>query len=336
MEAGNIALDASGLRFDPAWQKLITQSNMPPTPYHEDVFGIRAWSEPLLFQIFRMAPYPAEVEETKTEHDGPDGTFKFTVSRFATAAHRAPLGDGEPARPAVLYLHGGGMISCTVETFRPAIARNVAATGVQFFGVDYPRAPEHPAPAAVNAAFEALKWLSSHAAEMGIDPARIIVMGDSAGGGLAAGTAIMARDQGLSPPVAKQVLIYPMLDDRTSYPEDAPIIKFLNWTTRQNTLSWDAYIGADKRGKEDADVSPYAAPGRVESVEGLPSTYIDVGGLDLFRGESMKYGMRLVEANVEVEFHLYPGLPHGFEGGVNAVKLVDNAIENRIRAIRAV
>jgi acetyl esterase/lipase len=227
------------------------------------------------------------------------------------------------------------MISCTVETFRPAIARSVAGTGIQQFAVDYPRAPEHPAPAAVNDVYLALEWLSAHAKEMHVDPARIIVMGDSAGGGLAAGVVLMARDRGLTPPVAKQILIYPMLDDRTHYPEDWPMRSFLTWKAEDNVMAWDAYVGADKRGREEADVSPYAAPARATSVEGLPSTYMEVGGLDLFRDEDMKYALRLTEANVEVEFHLYPGVPHGFENALGSW-VVTRALENRVRAMQTV
>lgn len=209
------------------------------------------------------------------------------------------------------------------------------STGIQQFAVDYPRAPEHPAPAAVNDIYLALEWLSAHAKEMHIDPARIIVMGDSAGGGIAAGTCLMARDKGLTPPVAKQILIYPMLDDRTRYPDDWPMRNFITWKIEDNEMAWDAYLGAGKRGREDVDVSPYAAPARVESVAGLPSTYIEVGGLDLFRDENLKYVARLAEQNVEVEFHLYPGVPHGFENAVGSW-VVTQALENRVRALQTV
>lgn len=331
-----VAKLSTGLRFDPDWFKIASQSGAgAPLPLFKDVFELRETVEASLRPMLLLASYPEDVEETKTELDSPDGTHKFTVSRFATKEQRTAMKDGEPLRPAVLYLHGGGMVSCTVAIFRPAIARNVLATGVQHFAVDYPLAPEHPAPAAVNDCFAALQWLSTHAAELHVDPERIIVMGDSAGGGLAAGTVLMARDQGLSPPVAKQILIYPMLDDRTHYPDDWPVCKFLAWKAEDNVLAWDAYLGADKRGKEDADVSPYAAPARMKSVEGLPSTYIEVGGLDLFRDEDVRYALRLTEANVDLEFHLYPGVPHCFEGAVGSY-VVTRALENRTRAVQAV
>jgi acetyl esterase/lipase len=215
------------------------------------------------------------------------------------------------------------------------MARHVANTGIQVFAVDYPLAPELKAPAQAYDCYQALEWLSSHAREMHIDPARIILYGDSAGGGLAAGLALLARDKGLHPPIAKQILVYPMLDDRTSYPADWPVSALLTWKAEDSVMAWDAYVGADKRGREDADVSPYAAAARAESVEGLPSTYIDTGGLDLFRNECIQYAQRLAEANVEVEFHLYPGVPHGFESAAGAW-VVKKALENRVRAMQTV
>lgn len=232
-------------------------------------------------------------------------------------------------------IHGGGFVSCTVDTFAPEMARAVVAQGVQHFGVDYPLAPERAAPVAVEDCYAALAWLSAHAREMHVDPARIVLYGDSAGGGVAAGTALMARDAGLEPPLAKQVLVYPMLDDRTRYPEEWPGRPFLTWKAEDNVLGWDAYVGADKRGREDADVSVYAAPGRAEDLSGLPSTYIDVGGLDLFKVENLRFAQRLAEADVEVEFHLYPGVPHGFENGTGSW-VATKAIENRIKAIQRV
>ncbi|OIW26510.1 hypothetical protein CONLIGDRAFT_634774 [Coniochaeta ligniaria NRRL 30616] len=341
LEAAKTALQKKhGLRYDAEWLKIASQAvppegTVPAKKEWKDVFELRAFTESLLGALFKIPPYPEQVQETKVELDSPDGTHSFTVSRFATAEQRAPPKEGEPLRSAVLNIHGGGMICCTVEIFAPEIARHVAAQGVQHFAVDYVRAPEYPAPAAVNDCYTALEWLSAHAREMHIDPERIIVFGDSAGGGIAAGTVLMARDKGLHPPVAKQILVYPMLDDRTHYPDDWPMRSFVTWKAEDNVMGWNAYVGADKRGKEDADVSHYAAPARAKSLEGLPSTYIDVGGLDLFRDEDIRYAQRLAEANVEVEFHLYPGVPHGFEGA-QGTWVATKAVENRIKAIQGV
>ncbi|KAJ9148607.1 Arylesterase monooxygenase [Pleurostoma richardsiae] len=327
---------ATSLRYDPeyqAWKKIADASsgfdNAPPVL--DTITKLREFTEKILYHIFRMNPWPEGIEETKTEvtsaHDG----ATVSVSRFATAAQRA---SAEP-QPAILYIHGGGMVSCTVEIFAPSIAQKAADAGVQMFSPDYRLAPEHPAPTGVYDCFAALQWLSAHARELNVDPARIAVMGDSAGGGLAAGTVLMARDHGLSPPLAKQILVYPMLDDRTTtrIPPDSPLVRWLNWQHSDNVLAWDAYVGPDNRGREDADVSPYAAPARAQSLAGLPPTYIDVGTLDLFRDEDIEYARRLAAENIEVEFHMYPGLPHGFESavGIGATK---RAEENRTRAAR--
>ncbi|KAH8903243.1 hypothetical protein BR93DRAFT_918506 [Coniochaeta sp. PMI_546] len=332
LESAKTALQKKhGLRYDAEWLRIASanvapEGTLPLKSKWKDVFELRAFTESLLGALFRLAPYPEQVEETKVELDSPDGTHKFTVIKIP---------ETRQLTPDIQNIHGGGMICCTVEIFAPEIARSVVAQGVQHFAVDYVRAPEYPAPAAVNDCYAALEWLSAHAREMHIDPERIVVFGDSAGGGLAAGTVLMARDRGLNPPVAKQVLVYPMLDDRTHYPDDWPTKSFLTWKAEDNVMGWDAYVGADKRGKEDADVSQYAAPGRAKSLGGLPSTYIDVGGLDLFRDEDLRFAQRLAEAHVEVEFHLYPGVPHGFEGAQGAW-VVSKAIENRIKAIQRV
>ncbi len=176
--------------------------------------------------------------------------------------------------------------------------------------------------------YAALRWLSEHAEEHGIDPARIAVMGDSAGGGLAAATVLMARDGRLHPPVAKQILVYPMLDDRTRTASPA-LTPFLTWRASDNVLAWDAYLGGP--GYEG---SADTVPARAESLAGLPSTYMDVGGVDLFRDECAVYAARLAQQDVETEFHLFPGVPHGFEGAGTAV--ARTARELRVKAIKGV
>ena len=231
------------------------------------------------------------------------------------------------------------MVCCDVAMYRPMIRHYVDLWGIQVFAVDYRLAPESPAPGPVEDSYAALKWLSENARSMGVDPARLVLFGDSAGGGIAAGTAIMARDRNLSPPLAKQVLVYPMLDDRTigRYGPDWPVRGMLTFDDADNQLGWECYVGADRAGKADADVSIYAAPGRanVEDLVGLPRTYIDAAGLDLLRDEDLAYAQKLLDANVEVEFHLYPGVPHGFESSVTP-GVVARASENRRRAIQAV
>jgi acetyl esterase/lipase len=211
------------------------------------------------------------------------------------------------AGPAVLYLHGGGMVLGSMEIYSPAVATIADGGGVPVLSVDYRLAPEHPHPVPVEDCFAALTWLHAHAAELGVDPARIAVMGDSAGGGLAAGTAILARDRGV--PLARQILIYPMLDDRNVVP-DSELVPFVTWTYDDNMTGWGALLG-DRRGT--ADVAPSAAPARETDYHGLPPAYIEVGELDIFRDEDIEYAQQLSRAGVSAELHVHPGLPHGFE-----------------------
>ncbi|UPK97604.1 hypothetical protein LCI18_008539 [Fusarium solani-melongenae] len=278
--------------------------------------------------VHRVDPTPDGIIDTEipfTSHDG----ATVNLRRFA----QSDVIKASTPQPAVLYVHGGGMVCGSVEIYAPYMARLANETNIPIFAVDYRLAPEQEAPGLTADVFFALKYLSDHAADWNIDPSRIAVMGDSAGGGLAAGAALMARDRGLSPPLAKQILVYPMLDDRTSLSETSSLNEFLSWDSHANKLGWSAALGADKAGKDDANVSIYAAPGRAVDLSALPSTYIEVGGLDLFRGECISYASRLAAAEVEVELHVWPGLPHGFDV-MSKLSWAQKAADARARALR--
>jgi acetyl esterase/lipase len=234
------------------------------------------------------------------------------------------------AGPGVLYLHGGGMILGSVEQYDQLIRWFVAESGVPALAVDYRLAPEHPHPVPVEDCYAGLVWLTEHAAELGVDPARIAVMGDSAGGGLAAGVALLARDRG-GPALARQILIYPMLDDRTTTPDPA-LRPFLTWTYDDNVTGWGALLGADAG--TDA-VPPYAAPGRADDVSGLPPTYVDVGALDIFRDEDVEYARRIADTGTPVELHVHPGAPHGFEAFAWDADVSRRARADRVRVLRS-
>lgn len=327
--------------YDPEYWEVVKQAaaaaaevEIPEyTSAHELRVSSDARMKELTRQFDKFADPADPVTETYTEIKTYDGAT-ITLTRFAKAHHRAP---GQPLRPAVYHLHGGGMVAGSVPLWAPMIKADVASWDVQVFAVGYRLAPESPAPGPVEDAWAGLRWLSGNAASLGVDPARIVLYGQSAGGGVAAGAALAARDRGLRPPLAKQVLIYPMLDDRTRYGPDWPARPLLTWTEASNAIGWSSYLGDDKWGREDADVSIYAAPGRArkEDLVGLPRTYIDTGGLDLFRDENMRYAAALLEVGTEVEFHLYPGVPHGFEGTITP-SVVSRAQANRKAAILAV
>jgi len=239
---------------------------------------------------------------------------------------------GQPGS-AVLYLHGGGMIFGLEHLGRVydlAVRDYVATSGVPILMVDYRIAPEHSHPTPVEDCYAALRWLADNAATLGVDPARIGVMGDSAGGGLAAGVCLLARDRG-GPPIAQQLLIYPMLDDHANTP-DPQLLPFLTWTYDDNVTGWAALLGASA-GTDMAP--PDAAPARATDLTGLPDTYIDVGDLDIFRDEDIAYARRLSDAGVSTELHLHPGCPHAFEILARGADVSRRAIGDRIRRLRA-
>ncbi|OBA96968.1 alpha/beta hydrolase [Mycobacteriaceae bacterium 1482268.1] len=234
---------------------------------------------------------------------------------------------------AALYIHGGGMIFSLEHMGAITdliVADYVAASGVPMLVIDYRTAPEHPHPTPVEDCYAALAWLVGQATTLGVDPARVAVMGDSAGGGLAAGVCLMARDRG-GPAVAQQLLIYPMLDDRPAAP-DPHMLPFLTWTYDDNLTGWGALLG-DEAGRDG--VSPYAAPARASDLAGLPDTYIDVGDLDIFRDEDIEYARRLSGAGVPTELHVHPGCPHIFETVARGADVSRRALDDRIRRLRA-
>jgi triacylglycerol lipase len=183
------------------------------------------------------------------------------------------------------------------------------------YSVDHRLAPESPHPAPLEDIYSVLTWLHANAGQLGLDPARIGIKGESGGGGFAAGVALYARDQ-KGPQFAFQHLIYPMIDDRTAVRKDLhPHVGKFVWTQENNYFGWRSLLG---REPGDANVSPYAAAARAADVSGLPPTYISVGGLDLFLEENMVYADRLSRAGVPVEFHMYPRTYHGFYQATDA------------------
>jgi acetyl esterase/lipase len=194
--------------------------------------------------------------------------------------------------------------------------------------VDYRVAPEHPDPTPVEDCYAALRWLAAHAAQLGVNPARVAVAGDSAGGGLAAGVSLLARDRG-GPALALQLLIYPMLDDRTTTEDPVLPPELLTWTYEDNVTGWGAL-----RGDREA-LSIYAAPARAQDLTGLPPAYLDTGDLDIFRDEDIAYGRRLAEAGVPTELHVHPGCPHAFEGLAPDAEVSRRVVADRVRRLRA-
>jgi acetyl esterase/lipase len=209
--------------------------------------------------------------------------------------------------PGIVYIHGGGMISGNRRSYIEGPLDWVVELNVVAVSLEYRLPPDHPHPAPVEDCFAGLEWAFEHAGELGIDPGRMLLAGSSAGGGLAAAVALMARDRG-GPPLAAQLLIAPMLDDR-----ETPTSRLLEgegaWDYQSNITGWTALLG-ERRGSPD--VSPYAAPARATDLSNLPPAYVDVGALDGFRHQDVDYVTRIWEAGGEAELHVWPGAYHGF------------------------
>jgi len=216
--------------------------------------------------------------------------------------------EAEGLLPVFFHIHGGGLILGTADLGRAGSVEIARTHQSVVISVDYRLAPETPFPGPIEDCFAAFQWMGANAKTLGIDTRRIVIGGESAGGGLAAALAILARDRGAAP-IASQMLVYPMLDDRscTAY-EHAYVGEFV-WTRGSNDFGWRSYLGSAPGGK---DVSPYAAAARLEDFRGLPPAFIATGALDLFLEEDLDYARRLIRAGVPTELHVYPGAFHAF------------------------
>ncbi|MFZ6993630.1 alpha/beta hydrolase [Curtobacterium sp. RRHDQ66] len=209
---------------------------------------------------------------------------------------------------AVYTIHGGGMVFGHHLGNLDGYDDWLLDHDVVLVSVDYRLAPEHPDPYPVEDCYAGLVWVAEHAAELDIDPARIVIAGQSAGGGLAAGTALLARDR-KGPELMAQILVSPMLDDRDDTVSTMQIDGVGVADRRMTRFGWDAYLG-DRRAT--ADVSVYAAPARATDLSALPKTYIDCGSTEVFRDEDVAYASRLWASGVDAELHVWPGAFHGF------------------------
>jgi acetyl esterase/lipase len=232
---------------------------------------------------------------------GPPGDPDVIVRVYSPPASTA-------ARPCCYWIHGGGYIFGDINMSDLRCVQTAESLDCVVVSVDYRLAPESPFPAPLEDCYAGLAWTAANAADLGIDPQRIVIVGQSAGGGLAAALALLARDRGQIP-VSYQLLIYPMIDDRNTTTSSELVTKV--WTREANLLGWRCYLGHEP-GIDG--VSPYAAPARAGDLGGLPPAFIGVGTLDVFRDENITYAQRLLAAGVPTELHVYPGAPHGFEG----------------------
>ncbi|MFS0773246.1 alpha/beta hydrolase [Sphingomonas sp. 1P08PE] len=257
------------------------------------------------------------VDMTKRQVPGPTGAPDIGLSIYRPRAATGTLG-------CIYHIHGGGYVGGSAGALESVHRPLAAALGCVIVSVDYRLAPETRFPGAIEDCHAGLAWTVAHAGELGIDIARLGVMGESAGGGLAASLALMVRDRG-EIALAFQHLTYPMIDDRTCTAPPHPHAGAFIWTPHNNRFGWSALLGHEPGGE---GVSPYAAAARADDLTGLPPTFIMTGTLDLFVDEDIDYARRLIAAGVPTELHVHPGAFHGFD------ILPGPAVANRAQAAR--
>jgi acetyl esterase len=282
--------------FDP---ELAAAVAMMPVVEITDVPAARAQMAETFASVFGE-PDRSGVQVRDELVPGPDGAPDVRL-RIYTPDH--------VVAPAAIYdVHGGGFMLGSIDMFDGHNLRLARELGVPVVTVDYRLAPEHPYPAGLEDCYAGLAWVAKNADALGIDPDRIAIHGESAGGGLCAGLALLARDRG-GPSIAFQFLGVPELDDRLDTPSmraftDTPI-----WNRPNAIVSWDSYLGAGRRGT--IDIPAYAAPARATDLTGLPPAYVSVMEFDPLRDEGIAYAHALMHAGVSVELHAFPGTFHG-------------------------
>jgi acetyl esterase/lipase len=250
----------------------------------------------------KPAALPAGVEERHAPGSRGHPSVPLYIVNAGTA-------EASP-RGVIYFIHGGGFVAGDARQNLHALKALAARLNCVIVTVQYRLAPATRFPGPLEDAYAGLKWLHGNAAALGADPARIVVMGESAGGGLAAMLTIAARDRG-EVPVAYQALVYPMLDDRTGSSRPVPPhIGQLIWTAKSNKQGWTALLGREA----GAATQPAGSvPARVANLKGLPPTFIGVGSVDLFAEEDIEFARRLVNAGVPTELLVVPGAFHGFQ-----------------------
>jgi acetyl esterase/lipase len=232
---------------------------------------------------------------------GPEGAPDVVLHTYRPEGAEGPL-------PLLYDIHGGGFIMGSPELEHGPNVTYAREVGALVVSVDYRLAPEHPFPAGLEDCYAGLVWVAANASDLGADPGRIAVHGWSAGAGLAAAVALLARDRG-GPAIRFQFLGIPELDDRLDTPSMRAFTDTPLWNRPNAVISWDSYLGAGVPGT--AEVSPYAAPVRAKDLTGLPPAYVSVAEFDPLRDEGIDYARALLEAGVSCELHLFPGTFHG-------------------------
>ncbi|MEV7520483.1 alpha/beta hydrolase [Streptomyces sp. NPDC091371] len=263
-------------------------------------------------------------EVTELSVPGPPGGPEVTLVSARPAGLAGPL-------PLLYYMHGGAMVMGNAWSVLPRILREWALPlELAVISVEYRLAPHVRYPDPLEDCYAGLVWAAGHAAELGIDADRIVIGGKSAGGGLAAALALLARDRG-GPRALGQLLLCPMLDDRADTFSSRQMSGLGVWDLTSHATVWQALLG-DRYGA--ADLPPYAAPARATDLSGLPPAYIDVGSAEMFRDEDAAYANALWQAGGQAELHVWPGGFHGFDGLAPNAAISQDARATRTRWLR--
>ncbi len=271
----------------------------------------RKFPKPAPGDIATMRAQSAEMNHFLTQQFGITSNVTHSDQSIETKNGQLRIRIYSPDRitshSVLYYVHGGGFIFSSVGTYNARCSHWAANTGCTVISVDYRLAPEHPYPAALDDVMDGLAWTSQNLSKW--NASKIAIVGDSAGGGLAAAAALRNRDEG-KVDLAAQILVYPMIDDRNLGPDPRFTGPFIVWTFDNNTCGWNSYLGGQAGAN---NTSIYAAPARAQDLTGLPATYIDTGTKDIFLDEDIAYAKALRAAGVTVEAHVWNGAPHGFD-----------------------
>ena len=288
-----------------------------------DISDIQAAREAMLVTRRQLPPFvpPESVLISRRSVPGPPGDPDVELCIITPRELAAPAA-------ALYWIHGGGFVLGDVDGDMMTPTHIADTLGAVVVSVEYRLAPEHPFPAPVEDCYAGLTWMAEHAAELGIDRTRLAIGGLSAGGGLAAAVALMARDRG-RPALCFQLLDIPEVDDRLCTPSVKAYVAPPLWNHPIAILSWQAYLGPD----HDGETSPYAAPARAPDLSGLPPAYVVTCEFDPLRDEGIEYAQRLMQAGVPTELHHYPGTFHGASGAGVGTAIASRMVADRTAAL---
>lgn len=306
----------------------------PSNPVHPELRSSVRWALSIPFNrfvlpIIRSLSFlirPRRTEGVTSENvwiPGPPGAPDVRVRKYESP-QRAP------GSAALLWIHGGGYVIGKPEQSDAVCGRFAKELGILVIAVDYRLAPEHPFPAPLEDCYAALSWMHAHAGELRINPDRLVIGGDSAGGGLAAALAQLTRDRKQIKP-AFQLLLYPMLDDRTTTRADHKGTGTYVWTPGSNVFGWTSYLAQTPGGPT---APTYAVPARTEDLTGLPPAWLGTGTLDLFYEENVEYARRLRASGVPCELHEVPGAYHAFEVFAGDAAISRDFISRQVSALK--